>query len=244
MVPRVHVFPSAERAVQATARLLLAVACRSVRRRGRFVVALAGGNTPRPLYRLLATSPWKERFPWGETWVFWGDERMVPPDHPQSNFRLADETLLSHVPVPPEQVFRVPTAYPPAEAARRYEQQLRRVFPESDGPTFDMVLLGLGTDGHTASLFPGTTALQEKARWVTAVYVPRLAAWRVTLTLPALNAARRALFLVLGAAKADIVAQVLRGPQGRYPAQRVRPRERLDWFLDAEAGQALETSVR
>jgi len=234
MYPFVRIFPTSERVVQAAARLLLAVACRSVQRRGRFVVALSGGNTPRALYRLLATAPWKARFPWAHTFVFWGDERMVPPDHPESNFRMAYEALLAHVPVPPGQVFRVPTEYPPAEAAQRYEQQLRSLF-HGEGPVFDMVLLGLGTDGHTASLFPGTAALQEEERWVTAVHVPRLASWRVTLTFPALNAARRALFLVLGASKADIVAQVLRGPEGRYPAQRVRPRERLYWFLDAEA---------
>jgi len=135
---------------------------------------------------------------------------------------MAYEALLAHVPVPPGQVFRVPTEYPPGEAAQRYEQQLRSLF-HGEGPVFDMVLLGLGTDGHTASLFPGTAALQEEKRWVTVVHVPRLASWRVTLTFPALNAARRALFLVLGASKADIVAQVLRGPEERYPAQRVRP---------------------
>jgi len=170
--------------------------------------------------------------------VFWGDERCVPPEHPESNYRLAREALLDHVPLPLANIHRIHTEREPAQAAADYERTLRRFFGPGNAPRFDLVLLGLGTDGHTASLFPGTPAVQEHERWVVAHYVPSLAAWRVTLTPAVLNAADQVTFLVAGAEKAGVLDRVLNGPcqPDVLPAQVVRPAGgSLLWLVDAAA---------
>lgn len=212
--------------------------------RGRFSVALSGGSTPGDLYRLLAQEPYRAQIPWDRVHLFWGDERSVPPDHPDSNFRLADETLLAKVPLPPDNIHRVLGELDPDSAARGYARALQDFFC---GPRtrFDLVLLGLGSDGHTASLFPGSAALEETERLAAAVeahYQDR-PVYRVTLTLPAINTARHVLFLVAGGAKAGIVRAVLEGPGDSLPAQRIRPSAgQLTWLVDAEAAGLLTGS--
>lgn len=213
--------------------------------RGRFTLALAGGGTPRRLYALLADpgEPWRGRLPWAMTHVFFGDERHVHPDHPDSNYGMARAALLSKVPLPPDRVHRIRGEVTDAAAAAAdYERELRRVFDLAPGerPRLDVVLLGMGPDGHTASLFPGSDALEERTRLAAAPWVERLRAHRITLTLPVLDEARAVIFLVAGADKAERVAQVLGGAGGELPAARVRPvRGDLLWLLDAAAARAI-----
>jgi 6-phosphogluconolactonase len=218
------------------------MALEAVGSRGRFSAALSGGSTPRALYELLAKSPYRQRMPWEGLHLFWGDERCVPPSDPGSNFRLAEETLIAHVPIPLENIHRVQGELEPGAAARAYERTLRDFFC-GPIPRLDLALLGLGNDGHTASLFPGSAALEETERLVVAVeasYQDR-PTHRVTLTLPAINTARQVLFLVSGRDKAEIVRSVLQGPDSELPAQRVQPTAgKLTWLLDAAAGSLLE----
>lgn len=208
---------------------------------GRFAVALSGGSTPKALFSLLAGDEFRGRIPWAQAHFFFGDERCVPPDDPQSNYRMAREALLSRAPVPAANVHRMAGEDPdPQRAARRYEEELRAFFGQGL-PRFDLVLQGLGEEGHTASLFPGSPVLEESERLVAAPYIDKLHAYRLTLTLPVLNAAARVAFLVEGKNKRAILAQVLYGAATPpLPAQRVRPREgTLLWFVDEEAGADL-----
>ena len=214
--------------------------------RDRFLVALSGGSTPRPLFRRLARNDEDNPFPWAQTHVFWGDERMVPPTHPESNFGQAQSLLLSHVPVPPAQVYRIPGEKDPATAAAEYAETLRQV-AAADGsawPRFDLVLLGLGSDGHTASLFPGSATPLPAAQPTLAVladYGDRPGG-RVSLTPPVLNSARHIVFLVTGAEKAEALAHVLAGPEDpeSWPAQRIQPEEgTVIWFADEDAAHLL-----
>jgi 6-phosphogluconolactonase len=187
--------------------------------------------------------------PWPSVHFFWGDERHVPPDHPDSNFGAARAALLEHVPVPPRNIHRMPAELADAEAvARSYEDELRGCFapPRGAPPRFDLMLLGLGADGHTASLFPRSSALAERRRWVVAPWIEKLAAHRITLTLPVLNSAARALFLVSGKDKAPALRRVLAGPRRprELPAQAVAPRDgELTWIVDQEAAEGLEGVV-
>jgi 6-phosphogluconolactonase len=180
---------------------------------------------------------------WARCFVFWGDERATGPDSPDSNFRMANETLLSHVPLPQENIYRIRGEEPPEQAAAEYEQQLR-AFAGGDALHFDLVLLGLGTNGHTASLFPQSLALEERERWCVSVWVPELNANRITLTAPLLNDGLQVVFLVAGADKAHVAAEVLRGPYepDRLPAQLIRPSSgTLLWLLDDAAAADLKT---
>ena len=215
----------------------------SVVGRGSFSVALSGGSTPRSLYVLLADpgEPYRARIPWDRIHFFWGDERQVPPDHPDSNYRMARVSLLSKVPLPPEHIHRIRTEWPDAdEAAAEYEREIRSFFRLKRGerPRFDIILLGMGTDGHTASLFPGTDVLHEKERLVSAVRVEKLRSWRISLTLPVLNHAASVIFLVSGAGKAGTLESVLYGPYRPdiLPAQLIRPVSgHLLWLVDRPA---------
>ncbi len=222
-----------------------AAARAAVGARGRFTVALAGGSTPLGLYRVLATRDGAADLPWPAVHFFWGDERHVPPDHPDSNYGAARAALLDRVPVPAENIHRIPAELADAEAAAcAYEEELRRSFspPEGQPPRFDLVLLGLGADGHTASLFPGSAALGERERWVVAPRIEKLAARRITLTLPVLNAAARVLFLVSGQDKAGALREVLAGPRRprKLPAQAVEPHDgEVNWIVDREAASEL-----
>jgi 6-phosphogluconolactonase len=204
---------------------------------GRFAICLSCGSTPRRLYQLLAQSPFLEQLPWERLHWFWGDERFVPWDHPDSNYGMARDALLARAPVPPENIHGIPTDGPPVEAARRYERQLKSWYgAETIDPAqtlFDVVLLGLGEDGHTASLIPGTEVLDERRRWVAEVIGARPEV-RITLTYPALDSTKHAAFLVAGGDKRPILARVLAGDQD-FPAARVAPVGDLTWFLDAAA---------
>ncbi len=219
----------------------------SVAARGRFTVALSGGTTPRRLYELLAGEPYRARVPWEKTHLFWGDERHVPPDDPQSNYRMAREALLSKVPIPESNVHRTEAELPDAsEAAARYDGEIRRFFelPPGQFPSFDLMYLGLGPEGHTASLFPETTALEVQDRLVVATWVAKLDADRITMTYPVFREACAVAFLVEGAKKTEILAAV-RNPvtAADYPAGRIHPREgELLWFADrAAAGTGSST---
>jgi 6-phosphogluconolactonase len=229
---------------QAAAEEFVNQATGTVRANGRFTVALSGGSTPRSLFSLLATT-FRDQLPWDKMFFFWGDERHVPPDHPESNYRMAYEALLSKVPVPAENVFRVPAEIPDAnQAAADYEQTLRKFFQVSPGafPRFDLILLGMGPDGHTASLFPGTSALQEKSLLVVANWVEKFKVYRITFTLPVLNNAAVVTFLVGGADKAETVREVLEGtqPAELFPSKLIHPTNgRLMWMLDQAAAAAL-----
>ena len=220
----------------------------AVRAKGRFTVALSGGSTPRGLYTLLASegAPYRSRVPWGRTHFFWGDERHVPADHPESNFRMVHEALLSRAPVPAENIHRIRAENPDAEtAARDYETSLRDFFGLKAGepPRFDLVLLGMGADGHTASIFPGTGVIAEADRLVAASWVEKFSAHRITLTPPVLNNAACVLFVVGGAEKADALRAVLSGAfnPDRFPAQVVLPAKgSLHWLVDRAAAGRLE----
>jgi 6-phosphogluconolactonase len=228
----VTVYPSPEDLARATAAWLRE---RAQAGGDRFAVCLAGGSTPRRVYELLASAE-RAAFPWDRTHWFFGDERFVPHHHPDSNYRMARETLFDAAPVPAANVHPMPTAGLPAEAAQRYETELQAFYGapilDPQRPLFDVVLLGLGEDGHTASLFPGTAALQERQRWVVDVLNPK-AEPRLTLTYPALESTRALAFLVAGASKRAILARVFAGED--LPAARLRGRVAPDWFVDRAA---------
>jgi 6-phosphogluconolactonase len=238
---QVIVVPDAETLAQEAAGRFSEEARAAVESRGRFSVALSGGSTPEGTYRLLGREPYRDRVPWDRVHLFWGDERCVPPDDPGSNYHMADQTLIAHVPIPAENVHRMPGELAPEAAARAYRRELEDFFC-GPLPRLDLVLLGLGSDGHTASLFPGAESLEALSDTVLAVeadYEGRPAR-RVTLTLPAINAARQVLFLVSGESKAEIVARVLGTRTGDLPAERVCPiAGELVWLLDEPAAGAL-----
>ncbi|MEJ1977891.1 MAG: 6-phosphogluconolactonase [Acetobacteraceae bacterium] len=204
---------------------------------GRFAVCLSGGSTPKTLYGLLAAEPLRSRFPWDRTHLFFGDERFVPPDHPDSNYRMAREAMLAHVPIPALQVHPFPTDTTPEDCALRYADTLKRFYGadtlDPTRPLFDVTFLGLGEDGHTASLFPGVAALQERTAWTAAVIGAKPEP-RLTLTYPVLDSARTVGFLVAGAGKHAILAKALAGDEA-LPAVHVRPVGDLIWFTDKAA---------
>jgi 6-phosphogluconolactonase len=215
---------------------------------GRFSLVLSGGTTPRPLYELLASPPFSTNLDWKKVEFFWGDERVVAPDDPKSNFRMAREAMLDKLKVPAAHIHRIRAEGPDLDAAARaYEQEIERVLGEVAGvgrrpPHFNLFLLGMGPDGHTASIFPGTDALQETERWVIPVDVPSLGVKRITMTPPLINSAHFIFFMVAGATKADVVADVLQGPRDprRCPAQLIHPLTgEVMWFADREASAKL-----
>lgn len=233
---------------QAAAEEVIRSAADAIAQRGRFTIALSGGSTPRNLYTLIAANA-SATLPWNQMFFFWGDERHVPPDSPDSNYRMAKETLLTKVPIPSTNIFPVPAENPDAAvAAETYEQTLRKFFVVAPGefPRFDLILLGMGPDGHTASLFPETAALEEKSRLVVANWVEKLGSSRITFTLPLLNAARCIAFLVSGTDKAAALHEVLEGkaPAEKYPSKLVQPREgKLIWFVDRAAASGLSAAA-
>jgi 6-phosphogluconolactonase len=212
----------------------------SLRDKGRFDVALSGGSTPRALYSLLATPEFSRQISWPRVHLFWGDERCVAPDHPESNYRMVRESLLSKIEIPPVNVHRMAGEKEPPTAAAEYDQELKDSFQLAPGafPRFDLILLGLGDDGHTASLFPGSDALKETQRLVVVNYVAKFNAHRLTLTFPVLNHGAAVIFLVAGANKAPVVKEVLRddGRALSFPAAQVQPLDgRLVWLLTEDA---------
>ena len=219
------------------------IANEAVAQRGRFTLALSGGSTPRALYSLLA-SDFRSKIPWAQTLFFWGDERHVGPDDPESNYRMAYESLLSKVPVPPQNIYRVAGENPDASAAAEaYEQTLRQVFTLAPGefPRFDLILLGMGPDGHAASLFPGSLGLSETKKLVIANWVEKLKTDRITFTFPVLNNAACVIFLAAGSDKAVMLKDVLEGhSQPPYPSQQINPSGRLLWMIDRAAAADLQ----
>ncbi len=239
-MPKVQIFPDVEFLALAAADHFISAAASAIQAKGSFTVALSGGSTPMSLYRLLASEPFSEQVNWTRVHLFWGDERCVPPDHPDSNFYRAQTALINHVPIPEENIHRIQAENPPRQAAELYEQSLRDFFDsaETSPKAFDLLLLGMGDDGHTASIFPGTSAVREKESWVTALYVDRVGAWRITLTPVILNRSNQALFLVAGGGKNWTLQKVLYGTYqpDRYPAQLIKPSgEEPQWFVDEAA---------
>jgi len=226
-------------------------AASGVREKGSFNVVLAGGSTPKALYRLLVNDPTlRSQVPWDKMHLFFGDERHVPPDHPDSNFRMATEAMISKSPMKPEQVTRIKGEYPDAgQAALEYEKALREYFKLKDGeyPRFDLVLVGMGNEGHTLSLFPGTKALHADGRIAVRNWVGKLYAERITLTAPAASNAVQVIFTVTGADKAPALKAVLEGPfePEQLPAQLLQPKNgKLLWLVDAAAGSMLSIGIR
>lgn len=246
MPPEIHVHPDPESLSLAAAQRWVALAGQACARRGAFHVALSGGSTPEALYAALARPEFAAQVDWRCVHIYFGDERSVPPTHPDSNYHMADLALLRHVPIPPDQVCPMDAQPDHIEQnARAYEQLLRTALPkDADGiPVFDLVLLGIGTDGHVASLFPHTSALQEQERLVTAVYVDKLQTWRMTITFPLVNRARHVMLLATGRGKAEVIRQALqdrpRDGKGPLPVQMFRPTGVVEWHLDAEAAALL-----
>jgi 6-phosphogluconolactonase len=232
----IRTYPDATSLARAAAEHFVTLAAEAIAAHAQFVVALSGGSTPRATYALLASDEFTVRVDWPRVRVLWGDERCVPPDYPDSNYRMAREALLDKIPIPTENVHRMRGELPPDQAAMAYQAELEAVLGAAG--RFDLILLGMGADGHTASLFPATAALHEQTRWVVAHYVDKLAVWRVTLTPVAINAAAHVTFIVSGAGKAERLREVLVGPYQPdiLPAQIVRPTDgRLVWLVDAAA---------
>lgn len=240
---RIHISDNADALARDAAARIWALGRRAVEARGRFCIALAGGSTPRILYRTLAATV-PAHWSWADVQVFFGDERDVPPDHPDSNARMARETLLDQIPIPAQNVHPMRSADASLRRdAARYAAVLRRLVPSSeDGwPQLDLILLGLGSDGHIASLFPGTCVLHERQLSVAAVHVPQQRSWRLSLTLPVLERARHLLFLVAGADKSRVLAAARAGPgsAGSLPVHRLQPRGEVEWFCDRAAAAHL-----
>jgi 6-phosphogluconolactonase len=239
--PELHILPTAREAIQAAGEFTTNLSRDAVHKLGRFAVALSGGSTPRGLYLLLASPQYARRIDWRRWQVFWSDERCVPPDHEYSNYRMAREALLDRVPIPPLQIHRMRGEVEPHEAALEYEAVLKQVF-QGASPAFDLILLGLGEDGHIASLFPGIPALLEKQRLVTVSQAPNPPSCRITFTLTLINMSTTVAFLVTGGSKAETVRQVMRRDTSSpvLPATLVHPSwGSVHWFLDKEAARLL-----
>ena len=216
----------------------VALARQAIAARGRFAVALSGGSTPQALYSLLATAEFTGQLDWRQIHLFFGDERCVAPDHAESNYRMVAEALLGPIAIPGENVHRMAGEFAPEDAAAAYAAQLTGFFdlPETKPPRFDLIFLGLGEDGHTASLFPDSSALQETKAWVATTYIAKLKAHRLTLTLPAINNAAQIIFLIAGQGKAAVVKAIVTGQNSAAPAARIKPSHgKLTWFVTGDA---------
>ena len=234
----VMILPEAGAIAREGAERFTALARLAIAATGRFTVALSGGSTPKALFALLVDQP----IDWAHVHVFWGDERCVPPDHADSNYRMAHEALLSKVALPAQNVHRMRGEIDPAQAARAYEAELRHVFGSIEWPRFDLILLGLGTDAHTASLFPNTSAIHEATHWVVGHFVEKLQTHRLTLTPPVINHAKQIIFLVAGTDKAAALRSVFEGPRDvdQFPAQVIEPLTgRVTWLIDEAAAVTL-----
>lgn len=239
----IQIFDNKDQLSTAAAELFVQTARESVGQRGRFTVALTGGSSPVQLYKMLAGSPYAEQIPWTRTFVFWGDERWVPLTDERSNARMAQEALLSKVPVPKEQIYPMwAKDSEPDDFAIHYEELLKAHF-QDEHPRFDLILLGMGDDGHTASLFPHTGVLRERSRWVQAYYLESQSMYRITLTAPLINQARAICFLTFGSTKAKALYEVLEGQRNpeEYPSQLIQPQvgEAL-WLVDESAAALLQ----
>ncbi len=240
---QLHIHPTPQQAGNAAAKLVAQLSAQAVSERGQFTLAISGGSLPKLISPALAAEPLKSHIDWSKWHLFFADERCVPLDHPDSNYRLAREHLFEHVSIPAQQIYPIDAALSPAAAATAYEDTLRQIFPVEAGqfPQFDVILLGMGPDGHTASLFPNHPLLNEQDRWVAAIFnSPKPPPERITLTLPVLNNARQVAFIVAGAGKAELLPQVLGQIDSTTPlpaqlVQPAHPRGQLHWFVDESA---------
>jgi 6-phosphogluconolactonase len=243
--PHIKVFPSFRELVQATAEEMVGTINRAIAARGICFVALSGGDTPRPVYDLLGSASFRALVEWKYVHLCFGDERLVPPENPQSNFGMVNRELFSRIDVPAENIHRIVGEDNPVAAAKDYERLLKDLSAGGD-LRFDLLLLGLGEDGHTASLFPGTEAVTALGSLVSAVFVPKLNSWRVTLTLECINNARKVMFLVAGGRKATTVGRIVGAahPSPELPAALVNPRDgEVVWMIDADAASVLEEQM-
>ena len=244
----VKVFPTIESLNVFAAEKFVEIATDSIERRGRCAVALAGGSTPKALYRLLSGDEFKNQIDWTKVFFFFGDERNVLPEDEENNFRMADENLFKPLQIPFEQIFRWQTELKIAEEiAADYETAAKVFFalPENGFPRFDLILLGMGADGHTASLFPESKALRETEKIAVANWVEKLKTMRLTLTFPVINNASNIMFLIAGAEKAEALREVLEGERqpDRFPSQKVKPDDgNLLWLVDAQAASRIQDS--
>lgn len=238
--PRLHTFHTAENLARGAAERLCELTKQAAAERGKVMVALSGGNTPRTLYELLGTEPYVQRLPWQEMHIFFSDERCVSPDDAESNYRMAYESLLCRAPIPAEQVHRFRGEIDPQRAAAEYAAIIRRVSGNQTIPQFDVLLLGLGEDGHTASLFPGVSVPMDPTTLTAAVFVPKLRMWRLTFTPTLINAARQVIFLVSGTAKREPLQKLLSSASSTapIPAQLVQP---VSGILEVYADEAAAT---
>lgn len=237
----IKIFKDSPELTQAAAEQFVAAAQEAVAQRGKFTVALTGGSSPVELHKLLSQSPYKEQVPWEQTYVFWGDERWVPLTDEKSNAKMAFETLLNLVPVPKDYIYPMYGEGEPEEFALDYEKTLQQHFNQ-EAPQFDLILLGMGDDGHTASLFPGTKVLSETSRWVQAYYLKPQSMYRITLTALIINQARKILFLTFGQNKANALYEVLEGNRNPdlYPSQLIQPQKgEVLWLVDEAAASKL-----
>ncbi|HKC63519.1 MAG TPA: 6-phosphogluconolactonase [Pyrinomonadaceae bacterium] len=236
---QVLTFDNPQEVARAAAERFIEIARAAIDARGRFSVALSGGSTPKRAYELLAGGDYGDKLDWSKVHIFFGDERCVPPDDAESNYRMANEAMLSRLPIPAKNIHRIQGVGDPVANARLYEDELRTFFNDAAWPHFDLVLLGMGDDGHTASLFPGSAALNELEAWVAANWVEKFNAYRITLTLPAINHAANIAFLVTGESKAERLAEVLSGESSseQLPSQLIKPLNgSLEWLIDKAAG--------
>lgn len=238
----IYICPDSEALSHKAAAIFVDIARNCIVSKGRFIVAIPGGFTPKKLYALLSSQYYREKVDWRYVCFFWADERCVPKEYEDSNFRVALETLLSKLQIPDENIHRIKGEEEPEKAAREYEDDLREFFGKATLPVFDLIILGVAEDGHTASLFPGFPALEETVKLAVPVYMERPKRHRVTLTLPVLNNSTHILFLVAGPSKADIVYKILeeKDERKRYPAGLINPvRGTLTWLIDQEAAKRL-----
>jgi len=238
---QLKIFSSTQTLESAVVKLFIDLARQAIDDKGQFTVALSGGSTPQAIYEDLGKPEHQHELNWAKIHLFWGDERHVPPNHPESNYRMVDDALLRHITIPGENIHRVSAEMDVQAAATAYEQDLRQFF-DRNWPQFDLVLLGMGTDGHTASLFPGSAGLKEEKRWFIANQVPELRKWRLTLTKHAINTAKYVIVLVQGASKADMLVEVLAGAYSpeEKPIQLISPIDgEMIWMVDEQAANAL-----
>jgi 6-phosphogluconolactonase len=240
-LPKLHIFKNVDEVLKATADFFVTEAQNAIRTRGAFNVSLAGGNSPKKLYELLASDTYRRQVEWSKVFFFFGDERYVLPDHADSNFRMAKETLFDPLSISANQIYAVNTKCEAGEAARGYEQSIRDHF-KNEAVVFDLILLGLGDNSHTASLFPHTEVLQEKEALIKEVFVKEVGMYRITFTAPLINRAHQVAFLVYGASKAEAVYNILEKESNieEYPAQLVQPENgTTHWFMDGGAAEKI-----
>lgn len=246
-VSKIYSYETVEQMNEAVVTSILDKITGALRERNAFHIALAGGSTPKSVYELMASEKFQKLFPWDKMHFYFGDERCVPADHADSNYRMASQALLSKVPIPQDNVHPILVDVQNISAsAERYADELKTHLPVRDAvPMFDLVLLGIGDDGHTASLFPGTDILEESTKWVGAVYVEKFNAWRISLTYPVINASANVFFIAAGSGKSNILKEVLLAEaiDTTYPVQRVNPAGELVWYMDAAAAALLPHSM-